>query len=130
MPAPDELQELDRQGISWQAQTTRAWIEKLAAAPDALSLLEGQTTPSCINAEAKRIQLPRWSIVLLDCDPGVRGRRLARRGQAELATPRMDTWAAYLRGQADALGLPVIDTSSLSIPEVALTVSSFADLLR
>jgi hypothetical protein len=27
----------------------------------------------------------------------------------------MDCWAAYLRGQADALNLPVIDTTSLGI---------------
>jgi hypothetical protein len=27
----------------------------------------------------------------------------------------MDFWAAYLRGQADALRLPIIDTSSLSV---------------
>jgi len=27
----------------------------------------------------------------------------------------MDCWAAYLRGQADALNLPIIDTSNLGI---------------
>jgi hypothetical protein len=27
----------------------------------------------------------------------------------------MDAWAAYLRGQADALGLPVLDTTGRSI---------------
>jgi hypothetical protein len=39
------------------------------------------------------------------------------RGQPELATPRMDSWAAYLRGQADALGLPIVDTTELTIGE-------------
>ena len=34
------------------------------------------------------------------------------RGQPELANPRMDCWAAYLRGQADALKLSIIDTSN------------------
>jgi hypothetical protein len=29
VPSPDEILELDRQGVSWQAQATRAWIEKL-----------------------------------------------------------------------------------------------------
>jgi len=37
------------------------------------------------------------------------------RGQPELANPRMDCWAAYLRGQADALSLSIIDTSNDSI---------------
>jgi hypothetical protein len=27
----------------------------------------------------------------------------------------MDCWAAYLRGQADALNLPIIDTTHLAI---------------
>jgi hypothetical protein len=31
----------------------------------------------------------------------------------------MDQWAAYLRGQADALHLVVIDTSVLSVREAA-----------
>jgi hypothetical protein len=31
----------------------------------------------------------------------------------------MDCWAAYLRGQADALNLPVIDTTDLGIDAAA-----------
>jgi hypothetical protein len=31
----------------------------------------------------------------------------------------MDHWAAYLRGQADALDLAVIDTSLLTVSEAA-----------
>jgi hypothetical protein len=31
----------------------------------------------------------------------------------------MNSWAAYLRGQADALGLTVIDTSSVDADHVA-----------
>ena len=37
------------------------------------------------------------------------------RGQPELSNPRMDCWAAYLRGQADALDLPAIDTTHIGI---------------
>jgi len=29
----------------------------------------------------------------------------------------MAEWAAYLRGQADALDLPIVDTSTLSVAE-------------
>jgi len=59
-------------------------------------------------------------VVLLDCSPEVRAARLrGPRQQPELATDRMDAWAAYLRGQADALGLDVIDTSELSVEAVA-----------
>jgi hypothetical protein len=31
----------------------------------------------------------------------------------------MATWAAYLRGQADALGLPILDTTHLTVAEAA-----------
>jgi hypothetical protein len=58
-------------------------------------------------------------MVLLQCAPAVRHARLAGpRGQPELSTPRMDCWAAYLRGQADALDLPVIDTTNVAIDAV------------
>jgi len=33
--------------------------------------------------------------------------------------PQMDCWAAYLRGQADALHLPVIDTTGEGIEAIA-----------
>jgi hypothetical protein len=29
----------------------------------------------------------------------------------------MDSWAAYLRGQADALDVPVVDTTALTLPD-------------
>ena len=52
-------------------------------------------------------------IVLVDCDPVKRNERLHMdRSQPELANPQMDCWAAYLRGQADALNLSIIDTSN------------------
>jgi hypothetical protein len=34
----------------------------------------------------------------------------------------MDCWAAYLRGQADALGLPIIETSNASLDESVKTL--------
>jgi len=58
--------------------------------------------------------------VLLDCSSDVRAARLrGPRQQPELATDRMDHWAVYLRGQADALNLAVIDTSLLTVTEAA-----------
>ena len=55
-------------------------------------------------------------IVLVDCEPMKRNQRVHMdRSQSELANPRMDCWAAYLRGQADALKLSIIDTSDDSI---------------
>ena len=65
----------------------------------------------------------------MDCDYAERNARLrGPRGQPELATAQMDGWAAYLRGQADALGLPVIDTSR-PIDEAVTELTSIAQAL-
>jgi hypothetical protein len=56
------------------------------------------------------------------------------RGQPELANPQMDCWAAYLRGQADALSLSIIDTSNnpidKSVAELELLVRDLLNRAR
>jgi hypothetical protein len=102
----------------WQAVTTQEWIDRLAADPDGAEvyLLDGQTRPSFVRSAGERTRTARVRVVLLDCAPPVRHARLTGlRGQPELSNSRMDCWAAYLRGQADALNLPIIDTTHLAI---------------
>ena len=53
------------------------------------------------------------------------------RRQPELANPQMDCWAAYLRGQADALNLSIIDTSNDPIDKSLLELELLVrDLLN
>src|SRR5262249_18221332 len=95
----------------WQAVTTRAWLERLAADPDGTDVyvLDGQTRPSFIRSAVERVGAALVRVVLLDCAAHARHARLTGpRGQPELSHPRMDCWAMYLRGQADAFDLPVI----------------------
>jgi hypothetical protein len=90
-----------------------------------LQLLEGQTRPSFLNAALSASSTLDPVIVLLNCSAEVRQYRLSElRSQPELANPQMEAWSAYLRGQADALGLPVIDTDELGVPEVAACVEA------
>ncbi len=111
----------------WQRWATEEWIERLASRPAAIQLLEGQTRPSFVRAAASRHTALEVRTVLLDCSPGTRARRLAGpRGQPELADRRMDCWAAYLRGQADALGIPVVETDDLTVGQVAAEVERLA----
>ncbi|MDD9935665.1 MAG: hypothetical protein OXT09_18785 [Myxococcales bacterium] len=101
----------------WQRWATRQWMARLVGGDAALQLIEGSTRPSFIRAAAEPHRGLELRIVLLECSAEVRRHRLVElRGQPELATSRMDSWAAYLRGQADALGLPVLDTTR-STPE-------------
>lgn len=121
VPSSEEMEHQWGGGDRWQEDATRRWIERLRRESDAnaVSVLDGQTRPSFIRTHAAPTGVP-YRIVLLDCDPATRATRLRDgRSQPELATPRMDTWAAYLRGEATALGLSVIDTSHRSIEAVA-----------
>ena len=118
------IEEMDREfggGEAWQADATRRWIKRLVTESDCgtVSVLDGQTRPSIVRAALAGSASTHLRIVLLDCSPAVRRRRLAQRGQPELANLQMDNWAAYLRGQADALGLRVIDTDALAVEVVA-----------
>jgi len=109
-------------GEQWQAFATGEWIARLGALPDEVrvAVLDGQTRPSFVFAAAGRAARRQVHVMLLDCSPEIRASRLAgARQQPELASERMNNWAAYLRGQADALRLDVIDTSSLTVDEVA-----------
>lgn len=111
----------------WQEVTTHEWIARLNREAHDLAVLEGQTRPSFIRRAPAASAI---GIVLLDCEPSVRSHRLrVARQQPHLDTPDMQHWAAYLRGQADALGLPVIDTSSLSTDDVADQLYALAQTL-
>jgi hypothetical protein len=117
----------------WQAITTRRWLDRLSTDPsDAdVHILDGQTRPSFVREAAARARITQPQIVLLDCEASVRHMRLAKlRGQPELANSQIDCWAAYLRGQADALNLPVIDTTALGIDGAADALVVFVEMVR
>ncbi|MCA9726431.1 MAG: hypothetical protein KC729_02035 [Candidatus Eisenbacteria bacterium] len=125
VPSAETMEREFGGGEAWQKWATFRWIADLAERRPAIQLLEGQTRPSYIAEAAARYHDVRIHPVLLDCRREVRHHRLAfERNQPELATARMQEWAAYLRGQADALGLPVIDTSDLPVEKVAASVES------
>jgi hypothetical protein len=110
VPPPEEMP------LDWQEKTTTEWIRRLARNPADIAVLDGQTRPTFALRAFTEIGV-RGSFVLLDCAREVRKARLVARGQPELATDDMHAWAAYLCGQADALGLPVIDTSGLGVEQ-------------
>jgi hypothetical protein len=83
-----------------------------------LAVLEGQIRPSVAHAIFQELGLIDAAVVLVDCDYLERNARLrGPRNQPHLASPEMDCWAAYLRGQADALRIPRIDTTHRTLTE-------------
>lgn len=114
IPSPEEIEARFGGGEGFQAWALDVWMERLARNDDgaALAVLDAQVRPGAVRQAFARHGVAFGHIVLVDCAYEERNARLrGPRGQPELATPRMDTWAAYLRGQADALGLPVLDTT-------------------
>ena len=107
--------EADESSTDPQANTLRYWISHLSQ-PETrieLAVLDTQIRPHRALEVLSEAAIDCAQIVLVDCDPEKRNERLhTDRGQPELANPRMDCWAAYLRGQADALKLSIIDTSN------------------
>jgi len=100
----------------WQEKTTTEWIRRLARAPGDVAVLDGQTRPTFALQAFTEVGIA-GSVVLINCALDVRNARLVARGQPELASHDMHAWAAYLCGQADALGLPQIDTTALDIDQ-------------
>jgi dephospho-CoA kinase len=101
-----------------QAAVLEHWISHLGRSKPKLKLavLDTQIRPHRAWQVLDEAGVEHSQIVLVDCDPVKRNKRLrGERGQPDLANAQMDCWAAYLRGQADALGLSIVDTSDDSI---------------
>lgn len=114
-----------------QANVLRYWISYLRQTETGIELavLDTQIRPHLALEVLNQAAIDYAQIVLVDCNPVKRNERLhTDRGQPELANPQMDCWAAYLRGQADALRLSVIDTSGApmdkSLAELELLVTN------
>lgn len=96
----------------YQAEILRYWITQINERQIELAVLDTQIRPHRAREVLQQMGIIQAEIILVNCDPIKRNARLrGERGQPELATPQMDCWAAYLRGQADAIGLQIIDTS-------------------
>lgn len=96
----------------YQAAILNHWLTKVIKDPVEVVVLDTQIRPHIAQGVLQQMDFDRTEIILIDCDPDRRNARLrGERGQPELANAQMDCWAAYLRGQADAIGLTIIDTS-------------------
>lgn len=126
VPSPEEMARDYGSGEAWQAAMTDQWVRRLAENPDdaRVMVLDGQVRPSVLYEAFERYEVQRSEVILIDCGRAVRETRLTNdRNQAELASQQMAEWAAYLRGQADALHLRIFDTTNLRRAEAELGFS-------
>jgi len=115
-----------------QAGILRYWLTKLGRerTERRLAVLDTQIRPHIARDLLDQAGVALSQIVLVDCDLATRNERLIKeRKQPELANPQMDCWAAYLRGQADALGLSIIQTGNASLHESSQTLEAIINKL-
>ena len=107
---PDEVRS---DGEAAQDAILKYWLKHVLAEPAIkTAILETQIRPHKAKRVLRVFGIEVHQIVLVECEHFEREARLVGpRGQPELASPQMENWAAYLRGQADAMELAIIDTS-------------------
>jgi predicted kinase len=121
VPSPEAMKawgESHQPGGAWQRAMTFQWIESVSAIlrGGTSVLLEGQMRIAFIREALDAAEIASAHVILLDCDPATRARRLhGERSQPELANPRMMGWAEYLRAEALAGGCEILDTSRLPL---------------
>ena len=118
VPSIEEMNDKFGGAEEWQAHHVRQWVRKIAESDSTLTILDSQARPTVIQSAVKDYGLSMLHITLIDCGHEERRRRLLHdRLQPELDHLDMYAWAAYLRGQADALNLEIIDTTSATVEE-------------
>jgi RNase adaptor protein for sRNA GlmZ degradation len=120
IPSLDQMMASHGSPQAWQVAAIHQWISALAANrhADRVAVLEGQMRPTVVQQALEEHGIRVSRIVLIDCATEVRDRRLREaRRQPELSTAQMTAWGAYLRGQADALGIPVLNTTGRAIAD-------------
>lgn len=118
VPSTDEMTREFGSPAAWQETMTRQWIARLVRPEEGgrIAVLDGQVRPSFVRTAFAEAGVTTGCVILVDCSHEVREARLrGPRNQPDLVSRDMAAWAAYLRGQADALELPVLDTTTLSI---------------
>jgi len=122
VPSPEAMIADYGSGEGWQSAMMHHWAIRLMTNADGvtLAILDGQVRPTFAQMAFRAVGAEGARIILVESEAAVRHARLrGSRQQPELVSAQMDAWAAYLRGQADALALPIIDTTHCTPGEAA-----------
>ena len=125
-------EEIRKDGLIAQDAILSHWVSHVLNRRDIeVATLDTQIRPHRAQALLSKWGITTAQIVLVECEQHERTRRLhGPRGQPELDTAQMESWAAYLRGQADALGLESINTSGADRNASVARLLSLAEDLR
>lgn len=126
---PDEVR---ADGETAQDAILEHWLQHvLAQSGIEVAVLDTQIRPHKAHRMLRRFAIVTHQVVLVECEHHEREARLrGPRAQPELANPQMESWAAYLRGQADALGLATINTSKATLSSSAARLRGMIEALQ
>jgi hypothetical protein len=124
--------EVRSNGESAQDAILEYWVKHALGAPGVeLAVLDTQIRPHKAHALLRRLGIAAHQVVLVECEQTEREARLrGPRAQPELANPQMESWAAYMRGQADALRLDCIRTSDAPISHSSERLRGIVEALQ
>ncbi len=124
-------EEVRADGEAAQDAILEHWVKHALEQPRLkLAVLDTQIRPQKALAGLQRLARAVHQVVLVECEQAEREARLrGPRAEPELALPQMENWAAYLRGQADALGLDRIDTTHAPILASSARLRGMAEAL-
>lgn len=120
VPSPEERVAGWGSEEAWQRTMTIEWLVRIKKEHDLNLpvLFEGQMRLSFIQEGLTSAGIARARIVMVDCDDETRTHRLSNeRRQPELADAKAMLWADFLRREAEAGGIELLDTSRISVEE-------------
>jgi predicted kinase len=125
---PDEIR---KDGMMAQDAILSHWVTHVLSNGEIdVAVMDTQIRPHRAHALLSRLGVTTSQIVLVECEQVERNERLrGPRAQVELVNAQMESWAAYLRGQADALGLERIDTSGAAVGDSVARLKTLVQIL-
>ena len=110
----------------WQKAKTNEWVQiiKRDFLPNTHILFDGQTRPSFIEEACYENEVKDFKVILFDCSDSERERRLAARGQQNLADENMMNWARFLRRECRDRECLIIDNTTMQIKEMSAKLLS------
>jgi len=113
VPTAEEMRVVWESPRAWQKAMTWFWVRaaKTVHRTRPLVVLEGSFDPQYALAACSANGIARLQLAVLDADVAVLEKRLAARGQRELANADLGPWATYLRDSTKTLGGAIVDAS-------------------
>jgi dephospho-CoA kinase len=120
VPSAEDMTREHGSPQAWQRAKAREWLLRIRDEhlPHSPVVFEGQVRIRYLQEAIAEFGIQGVRIVLVDCDDHARKSRLINeRNQPELANQQMMDWAQFLRREAHAWNVSILDTTALTVTE-------------